>query len=293
MRCAHPRKGYIPINGCVNAVRPPSMHEKFSIGRVDVDAETRAADSEYYNAEAAAPYFGEENTWMLERDDDANAMQKVWSTYYKDLEVLTSTLHRIFAAALHLPADFFVARSKRHVTNLAALRYPPVMNPDADVASPSTVPTSSLRVNPHTDPTDLTLIAFEHASPCGLQVWPDGVDDWMDVPPPTAQGALLCNVGDLLRFWTNESWASTRHRVVCRGDNAHHDAVDRLSLVWFHVPDYTTVVDARDVVKADNVTYVYPPCVVADRTHFSQQHRDLIGLPDRQMLGAHGKRGEA
>jgi hypothetical protein len=37
-----------------------------------------------------------------------------------------------------------------------------------------------LRVKPHTDPTDITILAFEHG-PGGLQVLPDGCSNWVDV----------------------------------------------------------------------------------------------------------------
>lgn len=67
MKVASLKKGYIPVNGCDNAVRPTSLHEKFSCSRVDgVDL---ASDPSYYdpngpNAELAGLYFGEENRWQ-------------------------------------------------------------------------------------------------------------------------------------------------------------------------------------------------------------------------------------
>ena len=36
MRVASLKKGYIPVDGCDNAVRPTSLHEKFSCSRVDL-----------------------------------------------------------------------------------------------------------------------------------------------------------------------------------------------------------------------------------------------------------------
>jgi isopenicillin N synthase-like dioxygenase len=83
------------------------------------------------------------------------------------------------------------------------------------------------------DPTDITILAFEEG-PNGLQVLPDGCAEWVDVAH--VPGALLVNLGDIMRFWTNDTWRSTRHRVVLQrrgGDD--DDGGDRLSLVFFHM----------------------------------------------------------
>jgi hypothetical protein len=103
------------------------------------------------------------------------------------------------------------------------------------------------------DPTDITILAFEEG-PNGLQVLPDGCAEWVDVAH--VPGALLVNLGDIMRFWTNDTWRSTRHRVVLQrrgGDDDDDDdgggggggggggvvddddGGDRLSLVFFHM----------------------------------------------------------
>ena len=45
-KAAHPLKGFIPVDGCVNAVRPPHLHEKFSCGRL---ADSLVAGDPYYS----------------------------------------------------------------------------------------------------------------------------------------------------------------------------------------------------------------------------------------------------
>jgi isopenicillin N synthase-like dioxygenase len=65
MQVASQKKGYIPINGCDNAVRPTALHEKFSCSRVDgVDKTQAYYDPAGPNAEQAALYFGEDNRWQ-------------------------------------------------------------------------------------------------------------------------------------------------------------------------------------------------------------------------------------
>ena len=128
MRVASLRKGYIPVDGCDNAVRPTSLHEKFSCSRVDLDAID--VSDPYYDPSASAQaelYFGEDNRWP----DAPGGFRHAWETYYVAMESLTRRLLRIFARALDAKGgdDFFVDRCRRHVSNLVALRYPP-LHPD-------------------------------------------------------------------------------------------------------------------------------------------------------------------
>jgi isopenicillin N synthase-like dioxygenase len=44
----------------------------------------------------------------------------------------------------------------------------------------------------------------------GLQINLQG--EWIDVPP--LKGGFIVNLGDLLQFWTNDTFKSTLHRVV-------------------------------------------------------------------------------
>ena len=283
MAAADLKKGYIPVGGCDNAVRPTSMHEKFSCARVDgVDS-----SDPYYGGDhpQARLYFGDDNRWPTAPAHFRDA----YVAYYKAMEALVARLLRVFAVALGGDADFFRDKCDKHVTNLVALRYPPVARGDGDERETE-------RVKPHTDPTDVTVLAFERG-PEGLQVWPEGGDGWIDAPATSdssadASTALLVNLGDVLRFWTNDRWQSTRHRVVVTGEK---DGGDRLSLVFFHAPNYDCVVDCEDfgayVVGPDRPRK-YPPFKSGERSHFAQLVRGEEGLPDRQTLRPDGSRGE-
>ena len=299
MRVADLKKGYIPVGGCDNAVRPSSMHEKFSCGPVDVDEN----DAYYAGADArAALYFGEPNRWP----SAPSGFRDAYESYYRAVAGFVDTTHRAFAEALGAPETFFAKSSKKHVSNLVALRYPPVSDP-SDAGFPLE------RVRPHTDPTDVTVLLFEDG-PRGLQVLPDwanGADPrWIDPAPENAAGAtieapkrnetktktkLLVNLGDATQFWTNDLWRSTRHRVVVR--DAEDARRDRLSLVFFHAPDYDARVDARALAEAQKVVSKkkvvsasrparYPPFEASDRTHFAQLARDARGARDRQVIDA-------
>ena len=306
MRVADLKKGYIPVGGCDNAVRPSSMHEKFSCGPVDVDEN----DEYYVGADArAALYFGERNRWP----NTPSGFRDAYESYYRAVVGFVDKLHRAFAEALGAPPTFFSRSSRKHVSNLVALRYPPVEDFEAS-KSPLE------RVRPHTDPTDVTVLLFEDG-PRGLQVMPEGgasANEWIDVPDDfyaadrddddddereerMKKKNLLVNLGDATQFWTNDLWRSTRHRVIVR--DVEEARRDRVSLVFFHAPDYDARVDAaalaaaqtafpdesRKVVSATRPAR-YAPFEYSERTHFAQLKRDERGLRDRQVLDARGER---
>jgi len=297
MRVADLKKGYIPVGGCDNAVRPSSMHEKFSCGPVDVDEN----DAYYAGADArAALYFGEPNRWP----SAPSGFRDAYESYYRAVAGFVDTTHRAFAEALGAPEAFFAKSSKKHVSNLVALRYPPVADP-SDAGFPLE------RVRPHTDPTDVTVLLFEDG-PRGLQVLPEGsngANAWIDPAPEDAAAGevaektktkLLVNLGDATQFWTNDRWRSTRHRVIVR--DVEEAKRDRVSLVFFHAPDYDARVDAAALAAAqtaeeDSEKVVsatrparYAPFEYSERTHFAQLARDERGLRDRQVLDPRGER---
>ncbi|KAK3271330.1 hypothetical protein CYMTET_20314 [Cymbomonas tetramitiformis] len=275
-RFSHPRKGFVPVNGCVNAVRPPALHEKFSCGRVSGVDRTDPYycpydSSPYGSVEEAQLYFGDEN--IFPDEVAAPCFQALYEGYYEAMEALVRSLHAAIAISLGLDEHFFEAALAKHVTNLAALHYP------GGVAE-----ADNLRVKPHTDPTTLTILAHEGGDASGLQVLAhtdDLTDRWVDVGRHA--DALVVNVGDLLKFWTNGHLTSTRHRVKgCMEP--------RLSLVYFCNPGYDTWIEAPPALCPHGPRARFVPFRSGDRSHFAQQARDQQGLPDRQLLSKRRER---
>ena len=70
---------------------------------------------------------------------------------------------------------------------------------------------------------------------------------------------------------------------------------DRLSLVFFHAPDYDATIDCEDVggavVSAERPRR-YPAFRSGERSHFAQLVRNERGLPDRQTLREDYSRGD-
>jgi isopenicillin N synthase-like dioxygenase len=116
-----------------------------------------------------------------------------------------------------------------------------------------------LRAGAHTDYGSLTIVRPE-AAPGGLQVFTqDG--DWVEVP--VIPGALVVNIGDLMAQWTDDQWISTRHRVA----NPPRDAegsTERMSIVFFHQPNYDAVVEALPTCLEPGVPPRYAPTTSGD-----------------------------
>ena len=87
---------------------------------------------------------------------------------------------------------------------------------------------SDLGAGAHTDFGCLTLLL--QCDEAGLEVRsPHG--EWMAIP--ASREHLVVNIGDMMARWTNDRYASTRHRVVNRSGKTRH------SMAYFFDPDAT------------------------------------------------------
>ena len=99
------------------------------------------------------------------------------------------------------------------------------------------------------------LVFDDNDGPNGLQILVEGEENyWIDVPK--VPNGMLVNVGDILMAWTNGEYKSSRHRVVLNSTDSSNEEEDeeegkesqsRLSLVWFHCPNYDALIDSREV----------------------------------------------
>jgi isopenicillin N synthase-like dioxygenase len=139
------------------------------------------------------------------------------TTFMGEADRAASALMRGVSLALDLEADFFAATYLRQPTQLFRIfRYPPTQ-PEA------------WGVGEHTDYGLLTLLAQDAAG--GLEL--RAKSGWRAAPP--VEGALICNIGDMLERLTGGRFVSTPHRVVNRSGR------DRLSFPFFYDPDFAAV----------------------------------------------------
>ena len=217
-------RGWIPpesesLGATLGAAAPNDLKESFTIGPPDLP------DSEYFTRPEAFPHFAR-NRWP----DQPARLREVLSRYFKAVEALGTELMRLFALGLRLPEGFFDGAVDRQCGSLRALFYPP---------QPSGAAPGQLRAGAHTDYGCITILKTEDA-PGGLQVNVPGTERWLDVP--SLNGTFVVNLGDLMRHWTNDHWASTLHRVV-NPPESQRPMRGRLSLAFFHQPNYDAVID--------------------------------------------------
>ena len=160
--------------------------------------------------------------------DRPTDLRAVWLAYYRAMDDLATDLMRLFAIALGLDEHHFDAAIDRHITNLTANHYPPVVGeplPD------------QYRKGPHSDWGSLTILYQDGTG--GLEVLDRRTDGWVDVP--VIEGTFVVNIGDLMATWTNDRWRSTKHRV--RVPPPERRAVRRVSIPFFHHPNWDAVIE--------------------------------------------------
>lgn len=219
-------RGYTPLGSealsySLDKVSLPDLKESFSIGPVDVP------EDEYHRGPQAGNFFAS-NRWPTE----IPAMEAIWSEYYRAMQDLAGELMQIFAVGLGLEPSFFDDKIDRHITNFSVIRYP---------VQTETPRLGQLRAGAHSDYGSLTIVHRDQA-PGGLQVYTQA-GDWIDVP--YVPDSFVINLGDLMSEWTNDRWRSTLHRVM-NPPVEKAEASERMSMLFFHQPNYDAVIRVLD-----------------------------------------------
>ena len=147
---------------------------------------------------------------------------------------------------LNLPEDTFEGdRAGDPYWVARVIHYPPLskapVNENSSNLTPNTDPISlkkslrdseesspeSMSCGAHTDYGLLTIVN-QDLNVTALQVM-NGQSEWIDAPP--LPGTFVCNIGDMLRIWTNGMYTPTLHRVVNKFQ-------DRISIPFFYEPNF-------------------------------------------------------
>jgi isopenicillin N synthase-like dioxygenase len=136
-----------------------------------------------------------DNLWP---DDAVPGFRANVQGLYDELDAMGLKVLRAIARSLELPDGYFDDKVGLGNSVLRLLHYPPVSGV-----------TPHVRAGAHEDINVITLLLG--AEEAGLEVRErDG--SWLPVNPP--EGALVCNIGDMLQRLTNHVLPSTTHRVV-------------------------------------------------------------------------------
>ncbi|ACB82455.1 2OG-Fe(II) oxygenase [Methylorubrum populi BJ001] len=238
-------RGYSAVGGeglafSLDEPTPPDIKESFSIGPVDVPA-----DDSYYTSAEAGPHFAP-NVWPARPAE----LRETWSEYFRAVDGLATSLMRIFALALNLDEHYFDTSIDKNISMMRVLRYPK----QTEAPLPG-----QLRAGAHSDYGSMTILRKE-ISDRSLQV-KNKAGEWVTVP--VVEGSFIVNIGDLMQQWTNDLWNSTLHRVV-NPDLDSEENRDRLSIVFFHQPNYDAMVECLPGCAAPESSARYEPVSSGD-----------------------------
>ena len=218
---------------------PPDLNETFQIAKVDV------IDDAYFQSDAARGMIPR-NRWP----DRPERLRELYTRYYVRMGALAADLMRLSALALGLPENYFDDKIDRHISRLNVRLYP----------EQKTAPLpGQLRAGAHTDYGTVTILRPGDAVG-GLQI-ADAEGHWHDVP--MIPGSFVINQGDLMARWTNDRWLSTLHRVANPPAEAKGGS-RRLSIVFFHHPNYDATVACLPTCVGSGAAPKYAPITVSD-----------------------------
>jgi isopenicillin N synthase-like dioxygenase len=163
--------------------------------------------------------------------------------YFSALWQLGLDLHCAIAVDLGLAPTFFDDKFDRPMATLRLLHYPPRAANQDDLPG----------AGEHTDYGSLTILLTDDVG--GLEVRRrDGT--WIKAPP--IPGAFVCNIGDCLMRWSNDTYVSTPHRV------ASPPGRDRYSVAFFFDPNPDALIACLPGCDASGRVPKYPPILAAD-----------------------------
>jgi len=216
---------------------PPDLREYFYIGKDNISEQ-----DDYYQTDLAS-YFFAPNPWP----DRPPNFKSIINKYFKQMELLSADLMRLFAIALGLSESFFDSKVDKHGSHLILINYP-----EQDQRP---LP-GQLRASPHTDFGTLTIVC-QNSEQGGLQIL-NKDDEWLNIE--YIPKSFVINIGDLMARWTNDRWTSTLHRVVNPPSEVAFLS-RRQSFAYFHQPNYNIQIECLKGCFDENHPIKYSPII--------------------------------
>ena len=196
------------------------------------------------NARKGVDSLVADNVWP---DSFFPALRKDLLPYYDEIHHVGLRLLSAIAIGLKRPAEFFQTKYTSPMARGQLVYYP--------VSTTKDESEERFGSAPHTDFGVLTLLLQDMNG--GLQVQ-NRAGEWVAATP--IPGTLVCNIGDLLNRWSNETLSSNLHRVINRSGNERH------SIAIFFDPDPDAIVDPTDLGFPEG-TERFPPITASDYIH--------------------------
>ncbi|THD61588.1 2-oxoglutarate and iron-dependent oxygenase domain-containing protein [Phenylobacterium sp.] len=212
-------RGYFPVGGELTSGRP-DLKEGLYLGT------ELAAD--HPRVRAGMPLHGA-NLWSAR----PAGLQRAATGYIRAATAAAAALMEGVSLSLGLTPDYFARTYSGDPTVLFRIFHYPARSP-AKVDW-----RESWGVAEHTDYGLLTLLAQDRHG--GLQVKTPG--GWIEAPP--IEGALVCNIGDMLERLSGGRFRSTPHRV------RNVSGQDRLSFPLFFDPDFQAPMRPLPIAAVD------------------------------------------
>ena len=255
-------RGYSAVGGeglsySLDEPTPPDIKESLSIGPVDVPA-----GDPYFTSPEAGPHFAP-NVWP----EKPAELKPVWEQYFREVDRLATDMMRIFALALDLDENYFDGTIDKNISMMRVLRYP--RQTERPLAN-------QLRAGAHSDYGSMTILRKE-LSDGSLQV-KNLAGEWVSVP--VVEGSFIINIGDLMQQWTNDLWRSTVHRVV-NPDFDSPENIDRMSIVFFHQPNFDAVVECLPSCQSAENPPKYGPISSGDHLRSKFVKQTTFGQGDK------------
>ena len=219
-------RGYVAMaDEQLNPAAGADMKEAFNIG-VDLP-------DDHPDVIAGKPFRGN-NFWPALPHWRDNML-----TYFTACLDLGRLIHRGFSLDLGLPEAFFDTHLDHPIATLRMLHYPP---------SAGDISRRDGGAGEHTDYGNITILATDGVA--GLEVL-TRQGQWIDAP--SVAGAFVCNIGDCLMRWSNDTYVSTPHRV-------RPPQAERYSIAFFLEVNPESIVDPQDIFPTAKPRYEPVTC---------------------------------
>lgn len=209
--------------------------------------------------DAQKPFYGP-NVWPS--SDILPGWRETMEKYHREALGVAKKVSRIVALALNLGSDYFL-RQEILGKNIATLKLLHYEGRISDLTN------GIYGAGAHSDFGFVTLLATDDVY--GLQICKDKdviPQKWEVVAP--LKGAFIVNIGDLLERWSNCTFRSTLHRVVC-------NVQERYSIAYFVEPNPDCIVDCLPTCQSPENPPKFPPikCETYMLQRYGDTHTDL------------------